>query len=128
MHRLSRLLGEYGDRQDVMFFIDPPYTVGGKKAGHRLYRYCEIDHERLFQICETLAGDFLMTYDNAEEPKAMARRHGFEMKPVAMTNTHHAEMTELLIGRNLGWLDEVECVRETPLPYRCKRQRRETAR
>ena len=64
----------------------------------------ELDYERLFKICETLRGDFLMTYDNAEEVKAMARRHGFEMKPVAMKNTHHAEMTELLIGRNLDWL------------------------
>jgi len=25
------------------------------------------------------------------------------MKEIAMKNTHHAKMTELLIGRNLDW-------------------------
>ena len=29
---------------------------------------------------------------------------GFEVKEVAMKNTHHAKMTELLIGPNLRWL------------------------
>jgi len=27
---------------------------------------------------------------------------GFECRPLRMKNTHHAEMTELLIGRNLN--------------------------
>jgi DNA adenine methylase len=44
------------------FFIDPPYTTGGKSAGA-------------------------------------------STKPVAMKNTHHAEMKELLIGRDLTWLN-----------------------
>jgi DNA adenine methylase len=64
-------------RSDVIFFIDPPYTAGGKKAGKRLYRYFDIDHERLFSICSTLTGDFLMTYDNADEVKQMAKKYAF---------------------------------------------------
>ncbi|GIK41471.1 MAG: hypothetical protein BroJett011_53040 [Chloroflexota bacterium] len=49
-------------------------------------------------------GDFLMTYDNAVEVRALAQQHGFDFQVVPMKNTHHAEMTELLIGRNLDWL------------------------
>jgi len=32
----------------VVFFIDPPYTVGDKQAGKRLYQHYELDHEKLF--------------------------------------------------------------------------------
>jgi DNA adenine methylase len=109
------------DKKNAIFFIDPPYTAGGKRAGTRLYTHFELDHERLFRICKGLAGDFLMTYDNAEEVKELARKHGFEMKPVAMKNTHHAQMTELLIGRNLDWLAESPRVYETASKYHVKR-------
>lgn len=98
------ILAEYRDRQDAVFFIDPPYTAGGKRAGSRLYAHSEIDHERLFAECEHLAGDFLMTYDNAPEVLALAQRHGFATRAIAMKNTHHAEMSELLISRNLDWV------------------------
>jgi len=87
-------------RRDVVFFIDPPYTV----AARRLYTHSEIDHEELFSLASELAGEFLMTYDNAEEIRALAARHGFEMRLVPMKSTHHAEMLELLIGRDLGWV------------------------
>jgi len=90
-------------RPDAAFFIDPPYTAAGKKAGARLYTHNELDHEELFSIAGTLSGDFLMTYDNAEGVIALARKHNFDMKAIPMKNTHHAEMTELLIGRNLDW-------------------------
>lgn len=104
----------------AVFFIDPPYTAGGKRAGSRLYTHSEVDHERLFKLCAKIEGDFLMTYDNAEEVKYLARRHGFQMKPLAMKNTHHAEMTELLIGRDLDWLCEAGFVREPRTRYRVK--------
>jgi DNA adenine methylase len=45
-----------------------------------------------------------MTYDNTEEVMQLARRFGFDARAVAMKNTHHAKMTELLIGRDLEWL------------------------
>jgi DNA adenine methylase len=97
-------LARFRNQRNAVFFIDPPYTAGGKSAGSRLYTHSEIDHERLFSICEKFRGDFLMTYDNAEEVRALAARHGFQTKPVAMKNTHHAEMNELLIGRDLSWV------------------------
>lgn len=93
-----------GDRHAV-FFIDPPYTAGGKRAGSRLYKHFTVDHEQLFSMCQKLRGDFLMTYDNASEVRALAERYGFQIKPIPMKNTHHAEMTELLVGRDLRWAE-----------------------
>ena len=86
-----------------VFFIDPPYTVAGKGAGRRLYSRFELDHERLFELAAKVRGDFLMTYDNAESVRALADKFGFDTELVAMKNTHHAEMKELLIGRDLNW-------------------------
>lgn len=109
-----RVLQEFARRQDAVFFIDPPYTAGGKRAGKRLYKHYNLDHELLFSICEKLKGDFLMTYDNADEVKIMARRHGFQMRLIPMTNTHHATMEELVIGKDLSWMDKFPAVYE---PY-----------
>ncbi|WP_233120899.1 hypothetical protein [Chlorobium sp. KB01] len=99
------------------FFIDSPYTAGGKKAGKRLYRYSEIDHERLFELCESVAGDFLMTYDNAEAVKQLARKHGFQMRLIPMTNTHNTTMEELVIGKDLAWMDSYSSVHEPDVAY-----------
>ncbi|MGK7905212.1 MAG: DNA adenine methylase [Hormoscilla sp.] len=91
-------------RSNAVFFIDPPYTAAGKKAGSRLYTHWELDHEELFRISSTLSGDFLMTYDNVKEVRQLANKFGFDTETVQMKNTHHAKMTELLIGRNLDWV------------------------
>jgi DNA adenine methylase len=90
----------------AVFFIDPPYTAGkhGKKAGKRLYTHNELDHEQLFDYASHIQGDFLMTYDNSEEVRSLARRYGFDTRLVPMKNTHHASMSELVIGRNLQWI------------------------
>jgi DNA adenine methylase len=45
-----------------------------------------------------------MTYSNSEEVRELAKQRGFDMQPIAMKNTHHAKMTELVIGRDLDWL------------------------
>lgn len=87
-------------RSEAVFFIDPPYTVAAK----RLYNHWEIDHEKLFETAAMLSGDFLMTYDNDERVRDLASTHGFETREVAMKNTHHAKMTELLVSRDLSWL------------------------
>ncbi len=88
----------------VVAFIDPPYTVGGKKAGNRLYNHFELNHEHLFRVAERLRGDFVMTYDNAPEVEQFARNHTLETLPIAMKNTHHEVMTELVVGRSLEWI------------------------
>ena len=97
------VLKKNSGRADVIFFIDPPYTAAGKKAGRRLYAYNELDHESLFEETSKTNGDFLMTYDNAEGVIDLAKAKNFDFLAVAMKNTHHTNMTELLIGRDLGW-------------------------
>ncbi len=87
-----------------VFFIDPPYTASAKRAGTRLYKYHQLDHSKLFDEVERISGDFLLTYDDAEEVRALARVHRFESRTIAMNNTHHAKMNELLIGKDLSWL------------------------
>lgn len=98
------IMRQYAHCPDAVFFLDPPYTVAGKKAGRRLYTYYELDHEELFRITASLKGQFLMTYDDADGVRELAEQHGFAMCLVAMKNTHHAQMTELLISRNLDWV------------------------
>lgn len=82
---------------DAFFFIDPPYTAGGKNAGKRLYTHNELDHERLFAQMAAVQGSVMMTYDDAPEVREMAERHGFRVEYVPMKNTHHAIIRELLI-------------------------------
>ena len=100
------ILAHHRDTINTIFFVDPPYTAGGKKAGSRLYRHYELDHRALFEVCISLKGNFIMTYDNTQEVRQLAKKYGLHIKPIPMKNNHHAEMTELVIGRNLEWLSD----------------------
>jgi DNA adenine methylase len=112
------VLDKYKSHHDAVFFIDPPYTAGGKNAGSRLYTHSKIDHDLLFKKCSTLTGDFLMTYDNSQEVKNLAAKYSLQAKPIPMKNTHHAKMTELVIGKDLSWMNDVDRVVEAPTAYR----------
>lgn len=79
---------------------------------------------RLFALCESVKGDFLMTYDNADEVKMMARNHGFQMRLIPMTNTHHATMQELVIGKDLSWMDRYTAVHEPTAEYKTEGKRK----
>ncbi|MBL8155147.1 MAG: hypothetical protein JNM70_13265 [Anaerolineae bacterium] len=99
-----RVMQAHLDARSTVFFIDPPYTAGGKQAGRRLYNHTALDHEALFDLAEAARADFLMTYDDNDTIRALAAQHGFDVETVAMKNTHHSNMYELLIGRDLSWL------------------------
>ena len=81
------------------YFIDPPYTAGGKRAGSRLYNCNEIDHAELFRVAAGLRGEFLMTYDDAPEVRMLVAAHGFHVAKIPMKSTHHRKTWELLITR-----------------------------
>lgn len=91
------------DQAHVTFFIDPPYTAGGKNAGSRLYTHNELNHDDLFRLASQCMGNFLMTYDNAQDVKDLAKKYMLDTEPIAMKSTHHEAMTELLIGKILEW-------------------------
>lgn len=95
------LIDEYLAEEGAAFYVDPPYM----KAARRLYRNWQVDHRKLFEKMAAVSGSFLMSYDNDPEIHDMAREFGFASRPVCMKNTHHAQMTELLISRDLDWLD-----------------------
>ncbi len=88
-------------RTTTAYFVDPPYTAGGKSAGSRLYTHSHIDHEALFALLSKANGPVLMTYDDAPEVRGLAQRFGFQVEEVPMKNTHHAVMHELVIS-NMG--------------------------
>jgi DNA adenine methylase len=97
-----RYLAAHGD-EDAVWFLDPPYTV----AGRRLYAHADLEHEKLFRLAVQLRGPFLMTYDDHPAIRALAVEFGLETQTIAMKNTHHAVMSELLVGRDLGWVRSV---------------------
>jgi DNA adenine methylase len=86
-----------------VFFLDPPYTAGGKKAGSRLYNHHELDHGFLFLLCSSI-NYFLMTYDVFSEIERLAGMYSFAIKQVPMKNTHNTAMKEYVISRDLRWL------------------------
>jgi DNA adenine methylase len=102
------LIEEHKADGEAVFHIDPPYTV----AARRLYKVWKVDQARLFEAMADCKGDFLMSYDNTAEIEGLAGKHGFQFQPIAMKNTHHAKMTELLIGKDLSWLKDAADERE----------------
>ncbi|MEN6305595.1 MAG: DNA adenine methylase [Armatimonadia bacterium] len=87
---------------DAAFFVDPPYTV----AGRRLYRHNEIDHVRLFDLAAALEGNLLMTYDDSKQIVHLAMERDLAVHWIPMKTTHHCQKMELLIGRDLTWLNQ----------------------
>jgi DNA adenine methylase len=94
------MIKAYADEENAAFFVDPPYTM----AARRLYPHWQVDHRKLFGLLRNVKGSVLLTYDHAREVAALAKEFKFETQSVAMKNTHHARMTELLVGKNLNWL------------------------
>ncbi len=90
----------FRSRKTAAWFVDPPYTASKSNAGRRLYVHHALDHDRLFDECSRIAGDFLMTYDNAIEVEKLAIDRSFIIDRVPMKNTHHQEKYELVISRN----------------------------
>ena len=91
------LISDYRQNPEAAFFVDPPYTASTKRAGKRLYRHNAVDHNALFDLMVAVEGQFLMTYDEDNQIVSMAQNRGFIIDRVAMKNTHHNQMTELLI-------------------------------
>lgn len=98
------VIAEYVDDKDSAFFIDPPYTAAGKRAGRRLYTHHQLDHHLLFDSFKKSKADFLFTYDDSDELREMATSRKYEIALIPMKNTHHAKMSELIVGKDLAWL------------------------
>ncbi len=88
--------------EQAYFFIDPPYTVAGK----RLYTHFDIDHERLFELSAQLKGKFMLTYDDTTEIRQLADKYNLEYKTIPMKTTLHYKKNEIIISDNFSWWRE----------------------
>ena len=93
------LIRKHKDQKRTAFFIDPPYTIGGKRAGARLYFHNDLDHEVLFRLCTDLCGPVLMTYPEDPEVIKLAEKFRFKIREIAMKSTHHALHNELILTK-----------------------------
>jgi DNA adenine methylase len=93
-------INDYKSDKEVLFFADPPYTLGGKKAGRRLYLHNEVNHIQLFEEMADIQGQFIMTYSDSKEAKKLARRFSFNITKIPMRNTHNNVTYELFITKD----------------------------
>lgn len=90
------------NNRNAYFFIDPPYTIAGK----RLYTYFNIDHERLFELTAQLQGKFMLTYDDTPEIRQLAKKYNLQYRTIPMKTTLHIEKNEIIISDNFTWWTE----------------------
>ncbi len=105
----DRISFVHGDAFDIMeqmlydknsfFFIDPPYTI----AGRRLYNHFEVDHRRIFELASQMSGHFLLTYDDTFEVRGWADEFGLPYLTIPMQTTHLVTKNELLISDSFEW-------------------------
>ena len=94
------IMMQYRDDARAFFFIDPPYTV----AGRRLYNHYDVDHRRIFELVSQMKGHFLMTYDDTDEVRRMADSYAMSYRTIPMQTTHLVTKEELLISDNFEWM------------------------
>lgn len=87
------------NNSEAYFFIDPPYTVAGK----RLYTYFDIDHEKLFYLTSKLTGKYMLTYDDTPEIRQLSAKYNLDFRTIPMKTTHHLEKNEIIISDNFNW-------------------------
>jgi DNA adenine methylase len=87
------------DNPSAYYFIDPPYTVAGK----RLYTHFDIDHEKLFYLTSKLKGKYMLTYDDTSEIRHLAFKYNLDFRTIPMKTTHHLEKNEIIISDNFDW-------------------------
>lgn len=88
--------------KEAFFFIDPPYTVAGK----RLYTHFQIDHENLFKLTAQIKGRFMLTYDDSIEIRQLADKYNLSYRTIPMKTTHHLQKNEIIISDNFQWWKE----------------------
>lgn len=93
------ILEENSESKSAYFFIDPPYTVAGK----RLYTHFDIDHEKLFYLTSKLKGKYMLTYDDTSEIRHLAYKYNLDFRTTPMKTTHHLEKREIIISDNFKW-------------------------
>ena len=91
------IIREFLKKKSVVFFVDPPYIGDEKRAGCRLYKYNDVNHEELFWFLSQSKGYVVITYADSKSVTDLAKKYGFELEKVPMRNTHNRIQYELVI-------------------------------
>lgn len=94
------VMEQYIDDTRALFFIDPPYTV----AGRRLYTHHAVNHHRIFELVKQMRGHFMLTYNDSPEVRNWAKTFGLPYTTVPMQTTHLRTKDELLISDSIDWI------------------------
>lgn len=86
---------------NTYFFVDPPYTIAGK----RLYTLCDVDHEEIFKRVHAMTCHFLLTYDKSDYVLELISKYDLKYREMPMQTTHLVKKYELLISDNFDWFD-----------------------
>ncbi len=98
-----KIIEKSTNNNNAYFFIDPPYTIAGK----RLYNYYNIDHEKLINLTSRLKAKYILTYDFTEEIRALANKYNLQYRTIPMNPTQHYEKHENIIYDNTeGWYNK----------------------
>lgn len=95
-----KMIEQFSIDSNNIFFIDPPYTIAGK----RLYDYYELDHNQLLYTLHNIGNDFILTYDDSPFIIELIKKYNFKYERILMTTTHHKKKYELMISNQLNWL------------------------
>lgn len=93
------IIEQYIDEPTTTFFIDPPYTLAGK----RLYTHYNINHERLFELCSAIKGRFMLTYDDTPEVRNWIEKYNLSHITIPMKTTHHVTKSEIIVCDSFEW-------------------------
>lgn len=94
-------INETYDQPNTYFFIDPPYTVAGK----RLYTLSDVDHDEILKRVSRLKCHYLVTYDKSDYIMSLIEKYDLQWRSIPMQTTHLVTKEELLISDNFDWLD-----------------------
>ena len=93
------VIAEHQTDQKCALFVDPPYTANGKGPGVRLYRYAEIDHERLLKLLSETTGACFVTYHPTAPVRRIGEKLGFKVSTTGMRTTHHVHRREFVLTK-----------------------------
>jgi hypothetical protein len=66
------------DSADHYAFVDPPYTLGRRSPGHKLYRYSTVDHPALLRLLSHWSGSWQYTMEFCPEIFRFVREINFQ--------------------------------------------------
>lgn len=99
-----KVLEENLDNTNAYFFVDPPYTIAGK----RLYSHFDINHEQLFELTSQIKGKFMLTYDHTPEIRHLADKYHLDFRTIPMKTTLHYKKEEIIISDNFSWWTNIQ--------------------